>query len=112
MINHGLMLEIIEEREGFGMMQIHKSEKTMIEVQNYFDCHYRVHSGDCDEFVLLTEVMDELDRAGIKIIDLVKDQQCTDLMELFHLEGIITKIREHWVWSVTQRWLPETELQA
>lgn len=106
---HGFMLEAIAEREGDEMAQAHETEKTMVEVQNHFDAHYAVFESDVNDHELVSFVTEKLERYDLTLAELIDDYEVTDLMELYHLTGFITKIREFWVISLDYPWLEQQE---
>lgn len=102
--HHLRMLEIIEEREGKGMAIAHESEKTMIELENHFDTHYRIFENDVEACYVIESALEQLSEHDF--YDLVKRNagETTDVYEMLILDGFITHICGVWVLSLEYPW--------
>lgn len=105
---HELMLAIIKEREGHEMAQAHEAEKTMIELENYFEQHYKTFDLDAPLHEIIEIALDMMGESAF--IEMLERNDFSDIFEMLALEGYVTQVMNVWVVSIEHP-LPENEHQ-
>lgn len=106
--HHELMLAIIAEREGHDMAQAHETEKTMIELENYFEQHYKVFKVDTPTNEIIEIVLDMMGESAF--IKMLERNGFSDIFEMLAIEGYVTQVMGVWVVSIEHAWLKHQEI--
>lgn len=105
---HELMLAIIAEREGHDMAQAHETEKTMIELENYFEQHYKTFDLDAPLEIVIETALDIMGETAF--VQMLKIHEFSDIFEMLALEGYVTQVMGVWVVSIEHAWLKHQEI--
>lgn len=96
--HHELMLAIIAEREGHDMAQAHETEKTMIELENYFEQHYKVFEADAPLELVIENALDMMGESDF--IKMLRTHDFSDIFEMLAMDGYVTNVENVWVLSI------------
>lgn len=105
---HELMLAVIAEREGHDMAQAHETEKTMIELENYFEQHYKVFEADAPTHEIIEIALDMMGESAF--IEMLERNDFSDIFEMLAIEGYVTQVMGVWVVSIEHAWLKHQEI--
>lgn len=95
---HMTTLQFIESREGAFKAQHHESEKTIIELMNYFDAHYKVFSDETPANDIIEYALDCMGEHDF--VAMLSNHEFTDIMEMLKMEGFITTIGSYYLISI------------
>lgn len=83
-------LQFIKSREGTFKAKHHEMEKTMVELDNYFDKHYRVFFDDTPTELIIADALDRMGEHDF--VAMQKRHDFSDIYEMLKMEGFVTSI--------------------